>query len=108
MLWRKKGPVADGSGFRWGQDRLQPNFGFRWKARPPAELPAQVHHPSGFCFAEDPVDTLTPAETSESSAHPSGFRFRGAPSPPQAPAGDRPVGFSWGVSKTGANFRWKT
>ena len=110
VLWRKKGPVADGSGFRWGQDRLQLNFGFRWKARPSAERPARVHHPSGFRFTEDPVYTLTTAETPESSAHPSGFRFRGAPSPPQAPAGDHPTGFSWGVSKTeqAAHFRWKT
>ena len=109
MLWRKKGPVADGSGFRWGQDRLQPNFGFQWKARPSAAQPTREQHPSGFQFAETAADTQTTVEASKTSAHPSGFRFRGPPQP-RVPTGDHPTGFSWGVSKTkqGSDFRWKT
>ena len=108
VLWRRKGPVADGSGFRWGQDRLQPNFGFRWRARPSPARPARVHHSSGFHFAEDPADTLTATAAAETAAHPSGFRFRETPSPAM-PADDRPKGFSWGVNKTkqGTSFRWK-
>ena len=109
VLWRRKGPVADGSGFRWGQDRLQPNSGFRWRERPFRALPARVHHPSGFSFAEAPADTMTTAQAAHAPAHPSGFRFREAPSPAM-PAGDHPKGFSWGVNKAkqGTSFRWKT
>ena len=101
--------MADGSGFRWGQDRLQPNFGFRWRERPFRALPARVHHPSGFSFAEAPADTMTTAQAAHAPAHPSGFRFREAPSPAM-PAGDHPKGFSWDVNKAkqGTSFRWKT
>ena len=98
--------MADGLGFRWGQDRFQPNFGFRWKGCPTTERLVRVHHPLGFRFAEDPTDTLTAAEA---PAHPSGFRFREPPSH-ATPVNDRPPGFSWGVNRArrGTSFRWKT
>ena len=92
MLWPRKSPVADGSGFRWGEDRLQPNFGFQWRERRSAKRLVRTHHPSGFRFAGSPAETLTVAEA---TAHPSGFCFRET-SPEAMPAGDRPSGFSWG------------
>ena len=72
VLWRRRGPVSHGSGFRWGPDRLEMDFGFRWAAHPapeaePFTLVAAPAHPSGFRWAgrvEEPLLT---------AAHPSGF-----------------------------------
>jgi hypothetical protein len=46
MLSRERGPVADGSGFRWGEDRLPVDLGFVWRADERARRAA--NHPSGF------------------------------------------------------------
>lgn len=48
--WPERGPVADGSGFRWGEERLEPDLGFRWAAA--ARPEAGARHPSGFRWAE--------------------------------------------------------
>jgi hypothetical protein len=96
VLWRRKGPVADGSGFRWGEDRLQPDFGFQWKGderRSGQERRTpKSQHPSGFHFADEETATET---DSESPSHPSGFRFRQTEAEQARPA-DHPSGFSWG------------
>jgi len=46
MLSRERGPVADGSGFRWGEERLGADLGFVWGEEERARRAA--NHPSGF------------------------------------------------------------
>ena len=45
--WRERGPVADGSGFRWGEDRVGADLGFRW-GEPDRQEALPGSHPSGF------------------------------------------------------------
>lgn len=93
VLWRRRGPVADGSGFRWGEDRLQPDFGFQWKNRRSGQdrRHTRADHPSGFRFAG-----AGQTETgSDAPADPSGFRFRAAASDAETARRDHPSGFSW-------------
>jgi hypothetical protein len=127
VLSRSRGPVSDGSGFRWGPERLAMDFGFRWAERPmatggiengtSASVPA---HPSGFRWASatDATDTLSafrfraPTEDDGApAAHPSGFRWAEAPS-------ERPVALAAATGRRrwssrarapGAqSFRWKS
>jgi hypothetical protein len=44
--WTERGPVADGSGFRWGDERLGADLGFHWATERIAVSAA--NHPSGF------------------------------------------------------------
>jgi hypothetical protein len=95
VLWRRRGPVADGSGFRWGERRLQADFGFQWKGeeRRSGRERRTPGHPSGFHFADE-ASAATETE-SEAPSHPSGFRFR-EPESQQPRAADHPSGVSWG------------
>ena len=98
VRWRRRGPVADGSGFRWGEDRLQPDMGFQWQHRErstSADRPASPKplHPSGFHFADEGAETSTDAEA---PMHPSGFCFRET-APAEPAEADHPSGFSWGA-----------
>ena len=128
VLSRRLGPVSDGSGFRWGPERLPMDFGFRWAEQPaasaaigdpPAESPSQPAHPSGFRWAcaSDASETACVEATSElavfrfraptgevaAAAHPSGFRW-GATSGPSAldEPGEPP---RWS-HRSGPTFRW--
>lgn len=67
-------PVAHGSGFRWGEDRLPEDFGFR------------------FAGAETPVSPVPEESPPPPPAHPSGFRFASDPEPTSD--SDR-EGFAW-------------
>lgn len=113
VLWPKDGPIAHDSGFRWGEERLQPDFGFRWAAAPAAPGPRVAPtprdaHPSGFRWAGTLPETLTAAADAD---HPSGFRFRPADEEEADTAGgDHPSGFRWGAApvRSSADFRWKS
>ena len=122
VLWRRRGPVADGSGFRWGEDRLQPDMGFQWKnlerrATADRRQSPKPLHPSGFHFADSQGETETDA-----SVPPTGFRFRET-GPGEPLEADHPSGFAWGAGARppkprgavgpdrgpagGPGFRWK-
>jgi hypothetical protein len=109
MLWPGKEPVSHRSGFRWGPERLESDFGFRWADRPDADAPpASPAHPSGFRWASLPGAPTTDAGP---VAHPAGFRFRqGADAASEDAA--HPSGFRWAGSRPGptsatASFRWR-
>ena len=95
--WAKKGPVSHTSGFRWGQNRLERDFGFHWGGAPTtaerrrAPRPA---HPSGFHWAGGELETTT--ASAQAPAHPSGFRFRDQPESEGAALRAHPSGFRWG------------
>jgi hypothetical protein len=62
MLSRERGPVADGSGFRWGEDRLGADRGFVWGEEERARRAA--NHPSGFRWrGNGPAQPAGPART---------------------------------------------
>lgn len=73
--WTPGEPVAHDSGFRFGQDVMGPNDGFRWGER--AEPPGKPSHPSGFRFSTRP-DT-DEADTIGRADHPTGFRWARGP-----------------------------
>ena len=93
VLWRRNGPVAYVSGFRWGEDHLPADFGFRWAERAAAERVTPAH-PSGFQWADRPGATPT---GTENTAHRSGFRFQGSHCE-VATTEDHPSGFRWSVN----------
>jgi hypothetical protein len=115
VYWRSRGPVSHTSGFRWGQERLEPDFGFRWAGPPegPPAPPLDPAHPSGFRWADDAEDTATAC--AQTAGHPSGFRWAGEPAgTAAAAAGPEPAGFQWrGPRPTRSSgqpaipFRWK-
>lgn len=79
--WIPGHPVAHGSGFYWGDERLPVDFGFRFAPPPPA-LPTEV--------------------PTEPPAHPSGFRFADAPAIPTVRR------FRWAEPLGPSSFRWRT
>jgi len=85
--------LAHGSGFHWGDARLLPDFGFRFR-RGEVSQKLPPHHPSGFRFSEDPTSETTPAH------HPSGFRF----SDDSDDRVGRPAVFRWAEERSGGGF----
>jgi len=112
VLSRRRGPVSDGSGFRWGPERLATDFGFRWAGHAETAGPAAPAHPSGFRWAS----ALDTPETgcAETAPRRSAFRFR-APADELVATAAHPSGFRWagsaGASDPSAQpvpaFRWK-
>ena len=86
LHWERQGPLSHRSG-RWGPDRLEADFGFRWGHGAVLEPADAAAHPSGFRWRRATAD-----EVEAAAAHPSGFRW-----------GDRPAGAGHGA----AAFRWK-
>jgi hypothetical protein len=115
--WGRNGPmlspgrlISHQSGFRWGPERLEADFGFRFRASLDAVVdPAATRaHPSGFRWAgtsEMVTDATGPA------AHPAGFRFRSTAEDPGLGTA-HPSGFRWAGARDrvpGAppSFRWR-
>lgn len=94
--WRDMDPISHESGFRWGPERIRPDFGFEWNRLQSSDAgPPTPAHPSGFRWGVDPSGVADGDMTTSTStpAHPSGFRFRDI-SPAAAPHRSTP-------------FRWK-
>lgn len=72
--WVPGHPIAHGSGFFWGEQRMPVDFGFRFAtAHEATPGPERPHHPSGFRFA-------APAGRPDGArAHPSGFHWGSRP-----------------------------
>lgn len=88
--------LAHDSGFHWGDERFEADFGFKFRPlEPSVELPP--HHPSGFRFVENPEAEIPAAH------HPSGFRFA---QKPEKPAVGPPV-FRWADEGKGDGFKFK-
>lgn len=108
--WGRNGPVhrpdrplAHDSGFHWGDDRMEPDFGFRWAEREPGGDESRPH-PSGFRWATEDGATATAGAGAD---HPSGFRFRAGQEEEAQP---ETPGFRWGTTLVDPmnDFRWKS
>lgn len=95
--WVQGRQLAHDSGFHWGDERFETDFGFKFRRmQQSTELPP--HHPSGFRFTDEPE--VAPA----APQHPSGFRF--SPTSPEREAVGPPI-FRWAEERQGAGFAFK-
>lgn len=96
-------PVSHDSGFNWGDDRMEEDFGFRFNAPSAEAAPVEPpHHASGFRFSAPPIQDRP-------AAHPSGFSWSEGEEPDTTDAPAPPAGFQWAdpQSAPAARFAWR-
>jgi hypothetical protein len=96
--WVRGRRLAHDSGFHWGDERFQADFGFKFRHTPLSEEPPP-HHPSGFRFVEN-AEPEPPAPH-----HPSGFRFSQEPEDAAEDRGTGPLTFPAEPQASGFRFK---